>query len=112
MFKVGDVVQIKDWDELVQEFGVQRYFDESTQCDMGYIKCDPCFNPNMQYMCGCVVTIEGVYNTNLIITEERIERQNPKGRNWLLSFDMVKPYNPPDVKEVSVGDWERLLSAE
>lgn len=71
-FHVGDVVRIRDWDDMVAEFGIDRDGD---------IPCRAHFVRGMRRLCGNVFTItdisgcdvEGLTKTLLRITTDMIE---------------------------------------
>ena len=55
-YKVGDIVQIRQWDDMVKEFGVNYY---------GVIRCNNCgFVREMKKYCGKKLRIIGIRNFN------------------------------------------------
>lgn len=106
-FHVGDCVQVKDWDELVEEFGIT---------EEGHIPAPGFFNKKMKYMCGRVCHIKTI---DLVLrrvhTEERIEYEvHDHTRNyWVLNISMIKPYIDPeeDSDGVQVSDYEQILDS-
>lgn len=76
----GDKVQIRDWDEMEREFGLNRN---------GSIACRRVFTKDMCHLCGKTHTLtmkSGAY----------IELDGAETRHWRISTDMIKPYTPLD----------------
>lgn len=46
-FSVGDLVRVRDWDDMAEEFGI---VGDVIQCDAGFL-------PSMRYLCGKEFTI-------------------------------------------------------
>lgn len=72
-YKVGDKVLIRQWDDMKQEHGLDRY---------GYINFFPCFSKQMKKYCGTVQEISHVVNgyyimkrTGRSFSEHSIERK-------------------------------------
>lgn len=53
-FKTGDKVRVKSWEQLVNEFGLDKY---------GNIDTTPCVNSEMKDYCDTVVTINECYSS-------------------------------------------------
>ena len=73
-FKVGDLVQIKEWDEMVKEFGT--WAEEIINCRLF-------FSSGMKPFCGKVFKISSIKEdcVKLVGVEK-----------WRFSTDMIKPY--------------------
>jgi len=102
-FCVGEVLQVKEIDEIISEFGDYDTFDQIDCISQG-------FNRNMEYMCGQIFTVESV-QTNAggyyYRSVEGIENKRDHGiRYWFVSDDMLKRFdeNIPDVKEDAFFD--------
>ena len=50
---IGDVLRIRQWDDMAKEFGVNDY---------GSIPCRCAFTEDMCYLCGEKFTVSGFYN--------------------------------------------------
>ena len=72
---VGDVVRIRDWDDMAKEFGVTE----------GCIKTRPVFSEKMRYLCGRVMTITKAISTRDIFTDDIATE------HWFLGADMFEP---------------------
>ena len=72
---VGDVVRIRDWDDMVQEFGIIE----------GCIKTKPVFSKRMRHLCGRVMTITEAIGSRDIITDDIATEP------WFLGADMFEP---------------------
>lgn len=76
MFEVGDKVKIKSWEQMEEEFGLDK---------IGDIKCAAAFLVDMKHLCGQEIeieTIEYAYDGSY----KKI--QNIEG--WAITFDMIE----------------------
>ena len=84
--KVGDYVQIKEFNDMIQEFGITRN---------GGVDCRCTFTKEMIHLCGVVAKVVdirrgiGVYGYVLTLDFP----QEVKGTGWSYSTDMVKQIN-------------------
>lgn len=80
-YKVGDKVRVRQWDDMVKEFG--ELFS-----DISIVKADDrcLFKNEMKKYCGTVVTIEKVVNEyeRYLIEEDY--------KNWYWTDEMFEPY--------------------
>lgn len=83
--RVGSLVQIREWDDMADEFGVDIF---------GNIDCLYLFTNEMRFLCGAIAKVEsityGSYGTNIELrfyTPELNDRAFP----YLFSTDMVRP---------------------
>lgn len=77
-FRVGQLVQIKDWCEMEREYGLDR---------SGDILCNPCFVMEMKPLCGEFAEI-----TDILGASVRLKFFNFDGdTDWCYSTDMIKP---------------------
>lgn len=77
---VGDILRIKDWDDMEAEFGLTR---------SGSIMCQCGFLPEMKYLCGKVFTVKSI-EPGYLRSVEGYEIYG-LGRIWGVSSDMVEP---------------------
>lgn len=105
--KVGDVLRIRDWDDMVAEFGTEPFCDLLTGIMTTRIK-TPAFRfcKNMKYMCGSIFTIREIISINkdraLYHSSEEIERVYATQNDisvWTITAEMLEPY-PNDEDEV------------
>lgn len=74
-FKVGDVLRVRLWEDMEQEFGL--YGNESIFCKFH-------FTSAMKYMCGEEFVVRGIVN-DMYRSESGIEG------NFHISSDMLEP---------------------
>lgn len=72
MFEVGEKVKIKNWDDLVEEFGSSEF---------GYIDSVDVV-PSMKPYCGKIVTVSEVCNGSVLINED--------GGKWFWIFETLE----------------------
>jgi hypothetical protein len=85
IIKVGDIVEIKSWDEMVKEYGLTY---------TNIIRCCAGFTKEMKHLCGCKARINKIYDK--IIELDWIDKCLPN--SFTYSLDMVKK-----VKETSAS---------
>lgn len=79
MFQVGDVVRVRSWDDMKDEFGLDAY---------GNINCRFCFTRAMQKMCGKLYHVSKVEQDWLgerraeVCLEERPMRTDTVAYMW------------------------------
>ena len=83
-FKVGDFVQIKSWDEMVKEFGVDKWGD---------IKCQFTFTHQMRPLCGKNLRISKIKPDS---KEVRFNDLPVSFNSYNFSVDMIKPMQKKD----------------
>lgn len=95
-FAVGDVVRIRDWDDMASEFGLTFGID---------IKCARTFVEGMRQSCGELCTIRAKNNKDVSLTFKDPEI-GAKMRRYSFSTDMIEPaenidMSPDAVRSVS-----------
>ena len=108
-FKEGDCVVFKDWDEMVDEYGI----DPGSDCiDVPFMFSEP-----MRYLCGQVVHIKEIgvdaQTGNIeITTVEGVEGHGSEGRTWFISDAMLKPYckQRQDLDSDLKSAWEDFMN--
>lgn len=81
-FKVGQPIQIRDWNEMAEEFDVK---DKS---GMTIIYCRSHFTSDMFHLCGAKAVITNISGMSINLEFDA----NVKGEtDWFFSFDMIKP---------------------
>ena len=63
-YKVGDKVKVREWDDMVEEFGT----DED-----GDIDCNLCFVKDMKEYCGKEMTVSRVLTGHYVLEEDEGE---------------------------------------
>ena len=63
-YKVGDKVKVREWDDMVEEFGT----DED-----GDIDCNFCFVKDMKEYCGKEMTVSRVFTSYYVLEEDEGE---------------------------------------
>ena len=72
-FQVGQRVRIRQWDDMVREFGGNDYG----------IPCKAAFMPEMRYLCGQEFTIEKIRSNGIVTFVENDD--------FHYSLDMIEP---------------------
>ena len=75
MFRIGEKVVVKSWEEMEMEFGLNEY---------GSIKCKFCFTENMKSVCGKTATVVYTDGTRIWLNF------NSKANNYFYSADMLR----------------------
>lgn len=78
-FRIGDLVEIKSWEEMEEEFGLNRS-DE--------IKCNKIFTHGMKKFCGQQYTIKNIDSGGSILF---VNYDMDTDGVWHFSTDMIKP---------------------
>lgn len=91
---IGDIVQIRDWDDMALEFGKETdVYGIERICTTPFW-----FVPSMKYLCGKVLTIKIVDKGGYVSSVEGYELsscpENPRNRNWFMCASMLQPFAP------------------
>lgn len=106
---VGDILRIRDWDDMEAEFGLDVY---------GNIKCPFLhFDVDMKYLCGKFITVADVTCDGYLYSKEKYELpdywENSADYSWSLLSDMVEPieYDTPDesYEPISINELKGFL---
>lgn len=78
-FKVGELVRIRQWDDMVKEFGTRA---------TGSVNCKCCFTESMKPLCGKYAEIkdlllDGIVHLRFFNCDDSVE-------NWNYSIDMIE----------------------
>lgn len=84
-FKVGDIVRIRQWDDMVEEFGEEK--------QTGSIVCERYFTPPMKKFCGKRARLTGVrtQDKNGVATVDLLFLDDTSTEAWQFSTDMLEP---------------------
>lgn len=95
-YNVGDVLQIRQWDDMVEEFGLDINGDIETPSS---------FTTGMKYLCGKKFTVAHIlsFDDGTYISEEDIFDQ------WNIDEEMLEPYLQK-LETVSDSDFQTMLS--
>lgn len=77
-FQVGDIVRIREWDDMADEFGV---------IPNGAIRCNGIFTSNMRYLCGLELQIASIGNIRTFPTTGR--------DGYIVHFEIEKKLRMP-----------------
>lgn len=79
-FKVGELVRIRQWDDMVEEFGTNSF---------GTIMCHCCFTEGMKHLCGKYAEIVSLAENDVVV---KLKFFNCDGLNtsWNYSTDMIE----------------------
>lgn len=109
MFKVGDRVVVRGWDDMLGEFG----FDSDPEfIDVPYVG----FAAAMKEFCGKVCTIRSIYDSyekRFLIIELVDDSGNRVGSGFTMTMDMIEPAErlvegcePEELEEVLKSAWK------
>ena len=92
-FKVGDRVQFKTWEEMVEEFGLK---EDGLESD--FIDCTCAFINYMKHLCGTYATIKDIVNPfdGVVILKDFTSKGDTY---WNYSLDMLKPAKPAEINK-------------
>lgn len=97
-FKIGDTVIVKEWNELVEEYGVEKdYGDEIIPCRENFISTMRCY-------CGEIAIIEKRAPNGLRIKLRFLDTDTHLHYlryGHTFSEDMIKPYTEYDYPEIN-----------
>lgn len=99
-YKVGDELRIREWDDMVSEFGMSSW---------GNIMCKNSFNEEMRYLCGNEFTVSKIINGDYF-SVENIERTRQHEEYWHISEDMLEPRTEEDLYVASDNELNSLLN--
>lgn len=83
-FKVGDIVVIRDWDDMASEFEHNSY---RINCKFGFYE-------HMKYLCGNIAEITNIYDDHIYLSF--YDRKPGLEYQWDYSTDMIRLLNDPD----------------
>lgn len=95
-FHIGDVVRIRDWEDMEQEFGLNEY---------GNIACRFSFTDKMRSYCGEVYTIGHIDERKHVHFEER----HSLSGDFNVSFDMIELVEDSGPDQIQDTDLMMLL---
>ena len=99
-FKVGDKVKIRQWDDMVKEFGLDD--DHYGNIDMEYTS----FSKKMKYLCGEIATIKSFNKRCDHYVYLEFHNKVDKPNCWTYTIEMLEPYTPRVAK---VGEYVKIL---
>ena len=77
-FKVGELVRIRQWDDMEKEFGLTM---------LGSISCQCCFTDEMKPLCGKYAEITRLDGS---LVELKFFNCEKEGKRWSYSTDMIE----------------------
>lgn len=94
-YKVGDKVRVRQWDDMVEEFGVWAGAINTPESS---------FDEGMRLYCGTIVTIKEVKNNNSYYIEEDDE-------DWFWTDEMFEPYEDKKTRPIPFNKeaFDRLI---
>lgn len=106
-FAPGDIVRIRDWDEMVAEYGEYNF-----DIDIGDNK--PWFTQPMRQFCGMICTVTAIETVNryeLVRIKEVSEHPNDSIHFWNFCDEMLE-FVDTYTTEISETDFDLLLGVE
>lgn len=98
-FSVGDVVIVRDWDDMEEEFGLD--YEEDIDCEFTFTK-------GMAYLCGTQHVISEISELSGSVSFE-----DDSADRWSISLDMLRHADDDilvDVAEIDEGQFLSVLS--
>lgn len=92
MFKVGDRVRIRDWDDMEREYGTDSDGDIKVP-DVGFGRC-------MRHLCGRYVTINDIFQDGFITLKDWSDTSG--NIEWSFTKEMVEPAEENTLKQTSI----------
>lgn len=109
---IGDVLRIRQWDDMVGEFGLSKFSDDFilvTRKDSGVITG---FTKEMRYLCGKEFTVRERLDTNsgfLYRSFNNIEKAfYAPLEYWTITAEMLEPFEE-DALEIATDDEIKAL---
>lgn len=96
---IGDVLRIRQWDDMVDEFGLNSY---------GYIECRGVFVAHMKYLCGKQFTVSSVEYGDYH-SDERVELNSQGRMMWRITADMLEPIEEDFLEDITDEELIKLL---
>ena len=93
-FKVGDKVKIRQWDDMVMEFGLGSF---------GHINCKYGFTNGMKPLCGEIATISEIYGEGCDKVRLNFNTKS-KDTVWSYSIDMIEPCDEEKIVIYRIGN--------
>ena len=95
-FHVGDVIRIRQWDDMKAEYGLDH---------RGDIRCPGCFVKAMKEFCGREVTITNIYPSGTVILSDRLG-------GYTYNISMLEPIEDLSPETIPDFDIDLLLEME
>ncbi len=101
-YKVGDELRIREWDDMVSEFGISSW---------GTIRCKHSFVKNMRYLCGSEFTVSKIIGDKYFSVEEiEYTRSGSVYNYWAISEEMLEPRTEEGLYIASDNELNNLLN--
>ena len=112
---VGDVLRIREWDDMVSEYGKRDSFRDygvGILPDIAIPIKRTRFTTHMKKFCGKVFTVSEIYLSGGISVGYKFEDKNDTGINrWFICAEMLEPFVEDKEWEIADdNDIELLLS--
>lgn len=107
---IGDVLRIRQWDDMVDEFGIDTDGDIRFHIWTGIDPIPVFFYSTLKYLCGQTFTIDkitSIFDVYFYCSKENIERSNV-GR-WRITADMLEPFEEDELETATDEDIKALL---
>lgn len=98
-FRIGQRVRIRDWDDMLKEFGPTRF---------GSIDCKYAFSSFMKHLCGCEAIICGIYGSEVKLCDWT-GCEEGADTDFYYSFDMIEPVDSPATYEFDNAAFNAML---
>lgn len=105
---IGDVLRIRQWDDMVDEFGIDTDGDIRFYIWTGIDSIPVFFYSTLKYLCGQTFTIDKIKSISdgyFYYSKENIEHA---GR-WIITADMLEPFEEDELETATDEDIKALL---
>ena len=109
---IGDVLRIRQWDDMVDEF--KQDIDGDLRFNIG-VGSDPIpvfFPPQLKYLCGQTFTVNQIKSANggyFYSLQENVEYSRDRGDRYIIVADMLEPFEEDELEIATDEDIKALF---
>lgn len=111
---IGDVLRIRQWEDMVAEYGMTTRDEYSYYCAT-QVRKEVIFTKQMKHLCGLNFTVSNVYDLEVVDDNIKFYRskENVEGEKdfgvWLICAEMLEPFIEEDFEVASDEDVKLLF---
>ena len=111
---IGDVLRIRQWEDMVAEYGMTTSDEYSYYCAT-QVRKEVRFVKQMKHLCGLNFTVSNVYDVEVLDNNIKFYRskENVEGKRdsgvWLICAEMLEPFIEEDFEVASDEDIKLLF---
>ena len=109
---IGDVLRIRQWCDLVDEFGLDEDGKIKFYIGSGYDSIPFWFSPNQRYLCGQTFTVNQIKSANggyFYSSQENVEHSRDCGDRYIIVADMLEPFEEDELEIATDEDIKALF---